>query len=130
MDFLSGGDIGTSAARKRAPFASQSVPTGYLIKQKKRIEVDLARYYAAEIALGMQVRLPSSARYSSGRSLTQRVGQELHEKKIVYRDLKPANVLLDKRGHCHIIDFGIASILDEKNNYKGTRSSEWSPPAS
>ncbi|SPQ99994.1 Protein kinase domain-containing protein [Plasmodiophora brassicae] len=79
MDFLSGGDI------------------GYLIKQKKRIEVDLARYYAAEIALGMQ---------------------ELHEKKIVYRDLKPANVLLDKRGHCHIIDFGIASILDEKNNYK------------
>ena len=36
----------------------------------------------------------------------------IHEREIVYRDLKPANVLIDDEGHMRIVDFGMASLLD------------------
>ena len=46
-----------------------------------------AKFYAAEIILGLAY---------------------LHDFNIVYRDLKPENLLLDPEGHLRITDFGLS----------------------
>ena len=53
----------------------------FLVKQNR------AKFYAAEIALGLG---------------------HLHDNNIVYRDLKPENLLLDPEGHIRITDFGLS----------------------
>ena len=34
----------------------------------------------------------------------------LHEHHVVYRDIKPENIMLDKEGHIRLIDFGLAKV--------------------
>jgi serum/glucocorticoid-regulated kinase 2 len=57
------------------------------LKAQQRFSEELARFYAAEIALALDC---------------------LHRNNIVYRDLKPENVLLDNEGHIRLTDFGLS----------------------
>lgn len=51
------------------------------------------KFYAAEVILGLE---------------------HMHKRFIVYRDLKPANILLDENGHVRISDLGLACDFSKK----------------
>lgn len=61
---------------------------GILVKLG-RFKEEMARFYIAEIIIGMEY---------------------LHSLKIIYRDLKPENVLIDSQGHVKIADFGLSRL--------------------
>lgn len=64
----------------------------YLDQQKMFLE-DTSKFYLAELVLALE---------------------HLHKLGIIYRDLKPENVLLDHTGHVKLTDFGLSKVaLDE-----------------
>jgi len=58
-----------------------------LLLKKKKFTEEQTRFYAAQIVLALEY---------------------LHEKDIIYRDLKPENVLIDNFGYIRITDFGLS----------------------
>jgi len=56
------------------------------LQQEKRFSIERTRFYAAEILLALE---------------------HLHDAGIVYRDLKPENLLLQRDGHICMTDFGL-----------------------
>ena len=63
------------------------------IEKEKRFSEDRARIYLSEILLALE---------------------DLHKRDIIYRDLKPDNVVLDEEGHALLTDFGLSKqgIMD------------------
>lgn len=61
-------------------------------------EEERARFYAAEILCGLE---------------------DLHRLRIVYRDMKPENILLDDDGHVRISDLGLAVEIPENETIRG-----------
>jgi len=61
------------------------------LRKAGRFPNETSKFYAAEITL---------------------VFAYLHELSILYRDLKPENLLLDRVGHCKVTDFGFAKKVE------------------
>ncbi|BFZ53400.1 cAMP-dependent protein kinase catalytic subunit [Savitreella phatthalungensis] len=63
-----------------------------LLRKSQRFPNPVAKFYAAEVALALDF---------------------LHFNNIIYRDLKPENLLLDRHGHIKITDFGFAKEVPD-----------------
>ena len=76
-------------------------PGGDLSKHlsiEKRFKEDRAKFYLCEILLALE---------------------DLHKRNIIFRDLKPDNVVLDNEGHCKLTDFGLSKEgIDSEQNTK------------
>lgn len=51
----------------------------------------------------------------------------LHEKKLIHRDVKAANILITKDGTCKLADFGLAAeILRDSSSISAVGTPYWS----
>lgn len=63
------------------------------LRRAGRFTNDMTRFYASEIVLAIEY---------------------LHSKNIIYRDLKPENLLIDHQGHIRLTDFGFAKQIEDR----------------
>jgi len=82
MDYINGGEL------------------FFHLQKEKRFSEDRVRFYAAEIAAGLEY---------------------LHNAGVIYRDLKPENLLLTHEGHIVMTDFGLSKEgLHDRDDRTGT----------
>lgn len=60
-------------------------------------------------------------------SLIQAVGS-IHRVNVMHRDLKPTNVLVGADGSAHVLDFGLASLVDASAAGEGRGTQGWMAP--
>ncbi|SCM26936.1 rac-beta serine/threonine protein kinase, putative [Plasmodium chabaudi chabaudi] len=83
---------------KKLYFILEYCPGGELffhLSKLNKFTEEIARFYISEIIITLQY---------------------LHKLSIIYRDLKPENVLLDKYGHIRLTDFGLSKKCISDNN--------------
>ena len=74
-------------------------PNGDLAKHllfEKRFSEEKAKFYICEVLLALE---------------------NLHQRDIIFRDLKPDNVVLDEEGHCKLTDFGLSKEGVNENQF-------------
>ncbi|CAG9333515.1 unnamed protein product [Blepharisma stoltei] len=54
--------------------------------------------------------------------------EHLHNQGVIYRDLKPENVMLDASGHIKLVDFGLSKIIDDDRAQTACGSAEYMAP--
>jgi len=72
------------------------VPGGemfYHLRRAGRFTDEVAKFYAAEVVLAWE---------------------HLHARNIIYRDLKPENLLINSDGHLKVADFGFAKKIEDR----------------
>ncbi len=61
-----------------------------------------------------------------------RTVQFAHERGILHRDIKPGNILLDKKGEPHLTDFGLARLVEQEstitNSFEVLGTPSYMPP--
>lgn len=86
------------------------VPGGEIfshLRRAKRFSADVTRFYIASIILALDY---------------------LHSKNIIYRDLKPENLLLDESGFLKIADFGFAKHVPDNRTWTLCGTPEYLAP--
>ncbi|KAK9503197.1 hypothetical protein O3M35_011817 [Rhynocoris fuscipes] len=78
-----------------------------LIKNNGKLTENSAKFYAAQIVLALEY---------------------LHYMSIIYRDLKPGNILLDHFGFIKLTDFGFSKILKVDRTYTMCGTAEYLAP--
>lgn len=97
----------------------------FLIQLRYAFQTDSHLYFATDFYDGGDVfSLLQSNRGRLSEHHAKRIIAEivlalswLHERNIVYRDLKPENVVLDGDGHVRLADFGLAKVLKSEHDY-------------
>lgn len=81
----------------------------YHLRREGRFSEQRTVFYAAEILLALEC---------------------LHKNNIIYRDLKPENVLLDNEGHIKLTDFGLSkqNVIGNRNTYTFCGTPEYLAP--